>query len=140
MAVRFKYVAILAAVFMLLFSSFAPRASAFDLFGSTCQNDKVQGGNNNKSPVCTSNNAAKNDDGSKNVVLETIKSAANIIAFISGVIAVIIIIISGLSLIGSGGKSESIANARRRIIYAAVGLAVIALAWTITSFVIQKVI
>jgi hypothetical protein len=140
MILRIKYLAILVVATISLLCLFNARVLAFDPLGDACNGSKVQGGNTNSSPVCESNNKASGADKNHNIVLRTIQSAANIIAYISGVIAVIIMIISGLSLIGSGGNSETVKNARRRIIYAAVGLAVIALAWTITRFIIDKLV
>lgn len=62
----------------------------------------------------------------------------NIITAIAGFVAVIMIIISGLQMINSGGNSEKISNARNTIIYASVGLVVIALARIIIAFIINK--
>ncbi|MDB5169978.1 MAG: hypothetical protein JWN82_374 [Candidatus Saccharibacteria bacterium] len=63
----------------------------------------------------------------------------NIVAFIGGLAAVIIIVLAGLRFITSGGSSEDVAGARRALIYAAVGLAVLALARTLVVFIINRI-
>jgi hypothetical protein len=64
---------------------------------------------------------------------------ANVIAIVAGVAAVIIIILAGLQMVTSGGSSEDIVNARRTLIYAVVGLIVIALARTIIGYVLGRI-
>jgi hypothetical protein len=60
----------------------------------------------------------------------------NIVAVIAGIAAVIIIILAGMRMVTSGGSSEDIAGARRSLIYAIVGLVVIALARVIIGLVL----
>jgi hypothetical protein len=54
--------------------------------------------------------------------------------------AVIMIMIAGFTYVTAGGNSEDTKNARNRIIYAGVGLVVIALAWTITRFITNEIL
>ena len=54
-------------------------------------------------------------------------------------IAVVIIMISGLKMIMSSGDSKKLSDARNAIIYAAVGLVVIALARVIIEFILRLV-
>jgi hypothetical protein len=82
----------------------------------------------------------KDKDTKTNPVLHVIKTAANLIALATGAIAVVIVILSGITMITSSGNPEAIANARKQIIYALVGLVVIALAWTALSFVVGRLI
>lgn len=123
-------------------------ASAVHLFSPVCNNGKVQGGNQQDSPVCKDSASAQGDNANKNVVLRDIQAAANIIASLAGVAAVIIIIISGLSFVTAGGAApgqrsgdpNKIKSARSRIVNASIGLVIIALAWTITRFVLDKIL
>lgn len=62
----------------------------------------------------------------------------NLIALVAGIVAVIMIIISGYQFIASAGDANAVATARRNLIYAVVGLVVIALAETIVRFVASK--
>jgi hypothetical protein len=109
--------------------------SAFDLFGNPCSKATAK-----DSSVCASSTDAQHDTSHDNVVLRTINTAANIIAVVAGLIAVIMIIIAGFSYTTAGGNAEQTKTARNRILYAAVGLAIIALSWTITRFITDSVL
>ena len=86
------------------------------------------------SPACTSPNT--DPISGTNGVINT---AATIIAWAGGVIAIIIMIISGFRFINSGGDSGKVASARNGIIYAAIGLLVIIVARVIVSFVLNNI-
>jgi hypothetical protein len=75
-----------------------------------------------------------------NPVINALHVTSSIIASIAGLAAVIIIILSGLTLVTSAGNPEASAKARKRITYAIVGLIVIALAYSLVTFVVDKVI
>ncbi len=62
----------------------------------------------------------------------------NIFSVIVGVIAVIMIIVGGFRYITSGGKQESVTGAKNTILYAVIGLVVVALAQVIVRFVLDK--
>jgi hypothetical protein len=62
-----------------------------------------------------------------------------LIATIAGVIAVIIMITGGIMYITSNGDPGKITTAKNTLIYAAVGLVIIALAQTLIVFVINRV-
>jgi cytochrome bd-type quinol oxidase subunit 2 len=70
----------------------------------------------------------------------TIQAVVNILSVLVGVVAVIMIIIAGLRFITANGDSGSIASARTSIIYAIVGLAVVALSQLIVKFVLHRLI
>ena len=97
-------------------------------------------------PVCNGTAATNTDvcqsvdpgKAGKNPVISALKVAITIIAIIIGVASVIVIIISGLTMITSNGDPQAIAKARGSIIYALVGLLVAALAQTIVAFVLNK--
>lgn len=86
-----------------------------------------------KSPICQPPTTT-------NPINEKIKVAAAIVAIATGLAAVIFIILGGITMITSGGNAENVANARKRIIYAVVGLVIVGLAYTIISFVTDKLI
>lgn len=71
-----------------------------------------------------------------NSIIETI---VNIFSVLVGVVAVIMIIWGGLRYITSGGDSGKITSAKNTIIYALIGLVVVALAQFIVKFVLGKV-
>lgn len=62
----------------------------------------------------------------------------NIFSLIVGVIAVVMIIVGGLRYITSGGDSNKVGAAKTTIIYALVGLVVVALAQLIVHFVLTQ--
>lgn len=69
-------------------------------------------------------------------VNDLLTDVINIFSIIVGVIAVIFIIIGGLKYITSGGDSGNISSAKNTIIYALVGLVIVALAQFIVRFVL----
>lgn len=78
-------------------------------------------------------------DGGGVSVESIIGTVINVISFIVGVIAVIMIIIGGLRYITSGGDSNNTKGAKDTILYAIIGLVVVAMAQIIVRFVIKKV-
>jgi hypothetical protein len=68
-----------------------------------------------------------------------IKVAINIFAVIVGVIAVIMVIIAGATFITSNGESGKLAKAKTSVIYAIVGMILVAAAETVVHFVIGSV-
>jgi len=88
--------------------------------------------NDNNSIDCTS---------STNVDASGIGSLANkivnIFSIVVGAIAVIMIIYGGFRYITSGGDSGSVGNAKNTLIYAIVGLVIVALAQLIVHFVLN---
>ncbi len=67
-----------------------------------------------------------------------IKNIINILLFIIGAVAVIMIIIGGLRYILSGGDSSSTKSARDTVLYAVVGLVIAISAYAIVNFVVVK--
>jgi cytochrome bd-type quinol oxidase subunit 2 len=136
----FKALSALIVIPLLVIFFSSSQVSAFSLFDRSCNGGKVQGGNGSTSPVCESNHNSKNDNNYNNVVLSTLNDAINIIAVVAGLAAVIIIIVAGFTYATAGGSAEETKNARNRILWAAVGLVIISLAWTITRFITDKVL
>ena len=71
-------------------------------------------------------------------VNSTVKLVVSILSFIVGVAAVIMIIIGGFKYITSSGDSNNISSAKNTILYAIIGLVIVALAQVIVRFVLQK--
>ena len=72
-------------------------------------------------------------------VPSTIQVIVNILSFIRGAVAVIMIVISGIKFITAGGDSQAVSSARNTLIYAIIGLVIIAMAQVIVHFVLQAV-
>lgn len=64
-----------------------------------------------------------------------INKIANLVATVAGIVAVIVIIIGGMMMVLSGGDSQKFANGRNTVIYALVGVVLIAVARAIVALV-----
>lgn len=71
-------------------------------------------------------------------VNEVVALVINIFSVVVGIIAVVMIVYGGFKFITSGGDSGKVTSARNTIIYAIIGLAIVALAQTIAKFVLEK--
>lgn len=67
-----------------------------------------------------------------------IKTVVNLLSIAVGIIAVIMIIIAGLRYVSSAGKEEAIKGAKNTILYAIIGLVIVALAQIIVHFVLKQ--
>lgn len=67
-----------------------------------------------------------------------VNGVLTILSIIVGVAAVIMIIISGFKYITSGGDAGKVSSAKTSLIYALVGLVVVALAQVLVQFVFQQ--
>jgi len=76
-----------------------------------------------------------NDDQPK--LEEGIKTIVNVLLFVLGAIAVIMIIIGGIRYSTSNGDSSQITGAKNTILYAVIGLIVAILAYAIVNFVLD---
>lgn len=63
----------------------------------------------------------------------------NLLSWVIGIIAVIMIIVAGFRYIASGGASDKVSGAKNTLIYAIVGLIIVALAQAIVRFVLTNV-
>jgi len=78
------------------------------------------------------------DAGAEDAFNSLVITVINIFSAIVGIIAVIIIIYAGFRYITSAGDSGKISAAQQSIIYAIVGLVVVALAQIIVRFVLSQ--
>ncbi|HVS58446.1 MAG TPA: peptidoglycan-binding protein [Candidatus Saccharimonadales bacterium] len=126
-----KKLALLLVGITIAFSVAAP-ASTFALFSGSksqaCSGLDLNG-------TATGGSNCSNGTNTLEGVLHTV-----IVVFsaIVGIIAVIMIIVSGLKFITAGGESSAVASARSTLLYAIIGLIVAALAQVIAHFVVAK--
>lgn len=97
-----------------------------------------------KSQACaglalSSSSASCDDTGSTGGISNIIATALNLLSFVVGVVAVVMIIIGGLKFIMSSGDSNNVTSARNTILYAIVGLIIAALAQIIVKFVLNRI-
>ena len=67
-----------------------------------------------------------------------IKEVINILSVAVSIAAVIMIMIGGFRYVTSGGKQESVTGAKNTILYAVIGLVIVALAQVIVRFVLTR--
>jgi hypothetical protein len=72
-------------------------------------------------------------------VNDLVKKSLGIFSAVVGVIAVFVVLISGLKYMTSNGDASKTAQAKDTLMYAAIGLAIALLAQVIVRFVINKV-
>lgn len=87
------------------------------------------------------NSAACNpsDPEAEDNVNRIIRLIINLFSVIVGIISVVMIIVGGVKYITSGGASEKVTGAKNTILFAVIGLIVVALAQIIVRFVLSKV-
>lgn len=71
-------------------------------------------------------------------VTSSIQGIIKIISYIAGIVAIIMVIVSGLRFMTSGGDSGKVASARNALIYALIGVAVVVLAQFMVHFVFTE--
>lgn len=95
------------------------------------------------SGTCLSTDGSSADcpdpDDAEDRVNEIIELVINIFSLIVGVISVVMIILGGLKYITSGGDTNNVTGAKNTILYAIIGLVVVALAQFIVRFVLGRV-
>ena len=79
--------------------------------------------------------AAGCDEGVKSLP-DVVGTILNVVIGLAGLIAVIFIIIGGVSYMTSSGETAKIEKAKKTILYAVIGLAICALAFAIVNFTI----
>lgn len=111
----------------------APVHAQFNTLEASCE---AANSNGALSPeICaegpTSENPIAGEDG-------VIIKAANIVAIITGIAAIIVIVVAGMTMTLSSGDSSKIRSSRDAIIYASIGLVVVGLARTIVVFLVGR--
>ncbi len=94
-----------------------------------------------KSTVCQSlgSNAGCTTDPNGSVSLnKVIKTVVNVLSLVVGLVAVIMVIVGGFKMITSGGDSNKLSSGRNTVLYAIVGLVVVATAQFIVQFVLNR--
>lgn len=69
-----------------------------------------------------------------------VANVVNILSWLVGIAAVIMIMVGGFRYVTAGGDSGKLGSAKNTIIYAVIGLVIVALAQTIVKFVIKQTV
>lgn len=104
--------------------------------GGLCAGSELQPPSDakNGSANCTNINQSSSSSVEKVVTL-----VINIFSWVVGVVAVIMIIYGGFQYITAAGDSTKVGNAKNTILYALIGLVIVALAQVIVRFVLGNV-
>ena len=103
--------------------------------GNACQGSTLDLSNTADSKTCT--DVTKETGTQAN---STVASIINVFSIIVGIVSVIMIIYGGFRYITSGGESGHITTAKNTILYAIIGLVIVALAQFIVKFVLSKAV
>jgi hypothetical protein len=71
-------------------------------------------------------------------ISKTLKGVLNLLTVIAGIIAVIMVVISGMKYTTSGGDPQAVSSAKRTLIYALVGVVVVAMSQFMVHFILAK--
>lgn len=93
--------------------------------------EALQCGSSNTSGVPVSDNP-------ESALQSVINDVVNYLSIAVGIIAVIMIVFAGYRYITSGGDASKVASAKTTLIYAIIGLIIVALAQIIVKFVINE--
>ena len=83
--------------------------------------------------------ASTGDGSSSSSIQSNVKFAINLFSWIVGVAAIIVMVLGGFRFVTSGGDSGRVSSARNTILYALVGLVVVAISQVIVRFVLKSV-
>ena len=78
------------------------------------------------------------NDGNSTDLPSFITNIVNILLFLAGAVAVIVIIIGGIRYVMSSGDAGQVQSAKNTILYAVIGLIVVIMAYAIVNFVINQ--
>jgi Type IV secretion system pilin len=83
-------------------------------------------------------NSCGTPTGQEDKVASIIRTVINVASAIVGAVSVVMIIIGGFKYITSGGDSNNVSGAKNTILYAIVGLVIVAFAQIIVQFVLER--
>jgi hypothetical protein len=110
-------------------SALAPASATY---AADCNTDSLN--------ISTGADCAKGDNTQDDLFGPTgvFKTITNVLLFIIGAVAVIMLIIGGIRYTVSGGDSGAVTSAKNTILYAVVGIIVAILAYAIVNFVLTS--
>ncbi len=120
---------------MLALGLAAPALIALPTYAATALNKSLQCGVDvTANPNCSVDSSV-NTEGT---VTNIISTGLNLFSLAVGIVAVVMMIVGGLKYITSGGDSGNVTGAKNSILYAIVGLVIVALAQVIVKFILKK--
>jgi Type IV secretion system pilin len=131
----------LSALSLLITAGLGGVVAAQDTSGANPTGSLCSGAKNLQISSETTDNSectGEGDDDPTGKVNELITQIINIFSVVVGIVAVIMIIYGGFKYITSGGDSGNVTGAKNTILYAIIGLIIVALAQFIVRFVLSK--
>ena len=117
---------------LLGFSAIIPTQTATAADDTICDNDHV--------PDATKASLGCPDAGTADELPSVITNIVNGILAVLGIVAVVFILVGGISLMTSAGDPGKIKKAKDTILYALIGLIICVLSYAIVNFVILDII
>jgi hypothetical protein len=77
-------------------------------------------------------------DTNSDPIYKIIKAAIEVISFVTGVAAVILILISGIRFMTSGGEPSKVSEAKSTLLYAAIGIFIVIVSQGIIALVLNR--
>ena len=109
----------------------APTATAVDCTPGSPEALSIQCGANSAQGSDTPSNLFDGEDAVFKVIV-------NVLLFIIGAVAVIMLIIGGIRYVVSGGDQAQVTGAKNTILYAIIGIVVAVLAYAVVNFVLTS--
>jgi hypothetical protein len=122
------------------FSHIVQAYTGYNPLGQACTDSAGNPVNSSACQQAQDQSAKNSSDANSNPVVNDINKGIKLIGITVGIASVIMIVIGGFSYVTSAGNPEKAASAKKRIIYALVGLAITALAWAIVGFVTNNIL
>ena len=133
-----RHTLIIAAAILLTVPLAAPAASTSGLCSHIAK--KVQiGANQAADPTGNADDCNESSTVNDNSIGRIASGIVNIFSLVVGAIAIIMIIYGGFRYITSGGDSGRVGNAKNTLIYAIVGLIIVALAQVIVHVILNRI-
>lgn len=127
-------------IMLLLTTSFVLPVAASAL-ATTQPPSNILAASSLKGEACNGLKQIDSDQGcgkGSNAFYGVIKTVVNLISYIAGIIAVIMVMVAGVKYMTSGGDSNGVASAKTTLIYAIIGIAVVALAQFLVQVVLSE--
>jgi len=110
-------------------------ASAINLFpGTVCNGKNPPAGQKTQSTVVCDQQKASHG----NPIINDLRITIQILSYIIGVSAIIVIIVAGLNIVTANGNAQAVAKARSMVLYALIGLVIAGISQAIVAFVLNK--
>jgi hypothetical protein len=138
LATKLGYISALVFALFSLSAPLAPVASAQVRTGQLCQGANLTFGGSDPTP-CQVDNGSGGKEAAADKANTIVADVINLVSIVVGIIAVFMIIYGGFRFLTSAGNPESTKVGKNAILYAIIGLVIVAFAQVIVKFVLAKI-